>query len=93
MKVIMIGPTKGGKSSIADFVAEMSPSLGREAYDPTIGVRYVLRSLQVSSRRLRGVHRLSVTSWLCIMLDNTVQNLGVLTKRRECGTVGRIRGS
>jgi hypothetical protein len=41
MKVIMIGPTKGGKSSIADFVAEMSPSLGREAYDPTIGVRYV----------------------------------------------------
>lgn len=41
MKVVMVGPTKGGKSSIADFVAEMSPSLGREAYDPTLGVRYV----------------------------------------------------
>jgi hypothetical protein len=39
VKLVVVGPTKSGKSSIADFVAELSPSLGREAYDPTVGVR------------------------------------------------------
>ncbi|CEG49728.1 rab-like protein 5-like [Plasmopara halstedii] len=40
LKILIVGPTKAGKSTIANFLAEQSDRLGgQERYRPTIGVR------------------------------------------------------
>ena len=43
-KVLVIGPCESGKSCVSDYVAEFVEGLGRDGYEPTVGVRSVFES-------------------------------------------------
>ncbi len=58
--MLVVGPMGSGKTSIADFVAEISQSLTKPVYEPTVAVRYggVAACLSAASgcnRQLRGL--------------------------------------
>lgn len=42
VKIVICGPTKGGKTSIANFIAGHTEQLGNvnRIYEPTVGTRY-----------------------------------------------------
>lgn len=41
VKIVVCGPTKGGKTSLANFIAGLAQQIGRhdQGYEPTVGVR------------------------------------------------------
>lgn len=46
LKIVVCGPVKGGKTSIANFIAGQSEQLGdpnKILYDATVGARYLIR--------------------------------------------------
>jgi hypothetical protein len=43
VKLLVVGPTACGKTSIADFVADFDQSLTKQAYEPTVALRCVWR--------------------------------------------------
>jgi hypothetical protein len=51
VKVVVVGPTKGGKTSIANFLAGQTEAVGHPTlkYEPTVGVRYAPVLLQSCS--------------------------------------------
>lgn len=67
LKIVVCGPAKGGKTSIANFIAGHTEQLGNQSkiYDPTVGVRYPKSGLifhHVLVRLLLTIRRRSESS-------------------------------
>jgi GTPase SAR1 family protein len=58
MKIVVVGPTGSGKTTISNFLAGSKDSLVSEKYSPTIGVRIL--ELEVKNE---GSNDINVELW------------------------------
>ena len=54
-KVVMVGPSKVGKTVLANIIADTSLELPKGEYIPTKGVRYVLQVVYIRNKRIASL--------------------------------------
>jgi GTPase SAR1 family protein len=64
VKIVVCGPSRSGKTSLANYIAGLSESIGNAngKHEPTIGVRYACKDAYTYVERVQWSSELSLDS-------------------------------